>query len=76
MRRIPRFPDNLSPEERRSCRRWTAALFLSYAAAIAIAFGTTYFSKPSADQQAANEMRIARLKPPSSSAVNPASVLP
>lgn len=79
MTRMTRFPDNLSQEERRSYRRWTRILFLSYAAAIAIAFGTTYFNRPSGDMQATNEVRMARLKPasgPGVSAPAPASARP
>ncbi|KAH2776472.1 hypothetical protein KXW38_000314, partial [Aspergillus fumigatus] len=51
---------NLGDEDRRSYRRWTSALLLSYVAAIAIAFGATYFGKPSGDQQAANETQLDR----------------
>lgn len=73
MRRITRFTDNLGDEDRRSYRRWTRALLLSYVAAIAIAFGATYFGKPSGDQQAANETQVARLKSVSSSTANASS---
>ena len=79
MKRMNRFLDNLSQEDRRTYRWWTGALFLSYAAAIVIAIGVTYFKQPSGDLWATNETRMARLKPASSLSVfasSPSSVRP
>ena len=69
MTRMNQFLDNLSREDRRTYRRWTGGLFLSYAVAIAIAVGVTYFKQPSGDLRATNEARMARLKPASSLSV-------
>ena len=65
MRRMTRFPDHLSPEDRRISRCWAAGLYLSYAVAIAIAIGVTFFNRPAADLRAGNETQMARLKPAS-----------
>lgn len=68
MRRMNRFPSNLNREDRRTYRRWTGGLFLSYAVAVTIAVGITFLNKPSVDLRAESETRIARLKPASGTA--------
>lgn len=68
MRRMTRFPDDLSEEDRRTSRRWTWGLYLSYAAAVAIAIGMTFLNNPAAELRAGGETQMARLKPASTSA--------
>lgn len=66
MRRISRFPNNLTENDRRTYRRWMASLLLSYAAAVTVAIALTALGKPSGDLTAANEQQMA--KPNSSQA--------
>ncbi|MFO1107543.1 MAG: hypothetical protein U1E61_00010 [Bradyrhizobium sp.] len=75
MRRTTRFPDDLSPEDRRTSRRWTRGLYLSYAAAVAIAIGMTFVNRPATDLRADSETRMARLKPASTYPADAASRL-
>ena len=38
---MKRYPSNLSPEDRRTYRRWTGGLFLAYFVAVIVAIGVT-----------------------------------
>ena len=69
---MKRFPSNLTPEDRRTYRRRTGGLFLSYLVAIIVAVGITFTNRPASDLTASNETQIARLKGPTASmAVSP-----
>jgi hypothetical protein len=63
MKRIEPFWRNLGPEDRRTCRRWTGGLFVSYVVAVMLVIGITYLNRPATDPDATT--RIARLKPAS-----------
>jgi hypothetical protein len=57
------FPSNLSTDDLRIYRRWTAGLYLSYLAAIIVAVGLTLTSSgPVRDLRASNDIQMARLK--------------
>jgi hypothetical protein len=65
MKQLPgsqQFPSNLSTDDLRTYRRWTAGLYLSYLAAIIVAVGLTLTSGPVRDLRASNEIQMARLK--------------
>ena len=77
MRRIKSFPSNLTAEDRRTYRRWTAGLFSFYLAAIAIAISVVSLNKPASELRASNDIQMARLKSTSGSmvAASPARVV-
>jgi hypothetical protein len=59
---MKRFPSNLSPEDRRTYRRWVGGLFLSYLVTVTVAIGTTFTNRPASDLKVLNETQVARLK--------------
>ena len=67
MRRFKSFPSNLTAEDRRTYRRWTAGLFSCYLAAITVAIGVVFLNKPAGELRASNDTQMARLKSTSGS---------
>jgi hypothetical protein len=61
---------NLSAEDQRTYRRWTAGLYLFYAVAIILATGVTYLTRPASDP---GMTQMARLKPAAASSIPPAT---
>jgi hypothetical protein len=55
------FPSNLSPEDRRTYRRWVGGMFLSYLVAVTIVIGIT-LPRSASDMRASSEIQVARLK--------------
>jgi hypothetical protein len=49
MKRVEPIWSNLSPEDRRTYRRWTGGLFVSYFVAVILAIGITYLNRPATD---------------------------
>lgn len=49
MKRVEPIWSNLSPEDRRTYRRWTGGLFVSYFVAVILAIGMTYLNRPATD---------------------------
>ena len=63
-----RFPNNLSAQEMRTYRRWTAGLYLTYLAVILVAIGLTFANRPGGDLpgddlRASPDIRVARSEP-------------
>jgi hypothetical protein len=59
---MKRFPSNLTENDRRAYRRWACGFYLFYLAAITVAFGLTFASRPTSDLRASNEIQTARAK--------------
>jgi hypothetical protein len=56
------FPSNLSPEDRRTYRRFVGGMLLSYLVALTVAIGITLTNRPASDLRTSNETHVARLK--------------
>ena len=71
------FPSNLTPEDRRTYRRWVRGMFLTYLVGIiGIAATSIGFPRSANDLRASNETQIDRLKGPTGSVeVSPAAML-
>jgi hypothetical protein len=64
---MKRYSSNLSPEDRRTYRRWTGGLFLSYLIAVIVAISITSMNRPATDLRTSNDAQMARLKAASES---------
>lgn len=65
---MQRYPSNLSEEDLRTYRRWTRGVYLSYLAAVIIAFALTFLKGSSTSEfTASNDTPLAGQKIPSAS---------
>ena len=64
---MKRYPSNLSEEDLRTYRRWTRGVYLSYLAAVIVAFAFTFLKGPASDLAASTDTQLTLQKSPSAS---------